>query len=398
MRIPGRISARNGDVITSAFAARLVQTNFFECGDTYGFPPVDSVDTKTGAETVFFTESRVSEITGVPEESGNFRVYFSPTENGYYPSYPMYFRIEDFGLSFQVHTHAGRENYICGEKFVLRQDGNNVLGKACWSKFNNAAGLSEPYDFEGLTADWAYLVLPTYRRTGYANNGIKNLRVTTELSSALTIDCGGNVVFPSGKCLPRTEDKKTGTSVAFIEDDVVAALGDLVGAKGVYYAQDCGLAKPFFVVRTADRVTVQFQFAGPSHNYSIKVEFVQNGRNIDVRAVYAKGGSKENVPLGTDFDDPSLADRIWSVELGKGDASGGINIKDIAVRRTGRVHFDGAFCGDRSVAIHQGVVELGASELFLAQRFSGSGSLAFSPISDSQTVLFNGYCDCEGGL
>ena len=398
MRIPGRISARDGDVVSSAFSWGLVRTNTFECGDAYGFPPVNESDSKTGDEAVFFSGCRVSEITGVPEETDNFRAYFSVDENGYYPSYPMYFKIEDFGLSFQIHTKARRETYICAEKFVLRQDGDDVRGVACWSKFDNAAGVSEPYDFENLTASWAYLVLPKYGRIGYANNGVRNLRVSAEVSSALAVDCGGDAVFPSKNCLPRTEDKKTGTSATFIKDDVLAALGEFVGANGIYYAQDCGPAKPFFIVRAADRVTVQFQFPGPSHNHCIKVEFVQNGRNVDVRAVCAKSGSKTDVPIGTDFDDPSLGNKVWAGDLGRGDASGGINIRDIVVKRAGRVHLDGAFCGDRSVSVHQGVVELGAPELTLAQCFSGDGTLAFSPAFGSQTVLFNGYCDCEGGL
>ena len=398
MRIPGRISARHGDVITSAVAAGLVQTNLFECGDDYGFPPVDSTDTKTGVEDVFFSHCRVSEIIGAPEEPGNYRVYFSASENGYYPSYPMYFKIEDFGLSFQVHTHADRDQYIAGEKFVLRQSGDNVLGRACWSKFNNTSGIAEPYDFELLTSSWAYLVLPKYGRTGYGNNGIRNLQVIADVSSALTVDCGGKVVFPAENWLPRTEDKREGVAATFIEDDVLATIGDIVSAQGVYYAHDCGLAEPYFVVRAEGRATVQFQFAGPDFNHCIKVEFVQNGRNIDVRAIYAKTGRKNLVPIGTDFDDPMLGSNVWGGDLGKGDASGGINIRNIVVKRAGKVHLDGTFCGDRSVMVYRGVTELGAASLTLSQRFSGDGTLAFAPTAGSQAVSFGGYCDCGGGM
>lgn len=408
-RRPGVIAARQGAVITSAIAEGRVLTDTIDSAAVGtrvfdDFPLQDAEKSgRQSVPTLLWTDRQVSEIV---DFVGTGSPTYAHTKVGtLYTAIPMHVWANDSGMEFQLHAYP-QDRLVFGEGFNLTQDGANVVLRAMYSRYaweNGTNGTFEhlkTYDFDfpkGNEGSWdGYVIDRDHSSKTYHYGARGPYLAVSALSSALTVKCSpGATVYSETDYLPGdSETHKTGVAVKFLQNALIGCIADFKGAQirnyNSWYA-----AAPYHVVRTDDKVTVQFKCPYSTAMLCIKVEFTQDGPDVNARIVYAKYHYR--LPEDYDCDIPSVGNlyenTVWDSAHGAG-----YGLKGIQLDYLESIRFDGAFAGNRDVTVADARMTLGASSLNLGQVFSGNGLLSFSPASGTQAVAFNGVCECGRGM
>lgn len=353
-----------------------------------GCLPRSATNSKTGAEVVYWKNRRLSDITGF--EGAKIWVYANHKE-----AFASHFVNdgETATVQFQCDNSSDTKDGLIGGKVEFRQVGSDVCARLAYIGYLWDYAPSPSIDLDemsGLTK------MDVRDETHDTNYGLHDILAISGSTDGLVARIGEHVADYSGLLPPSETNVRTGAPVTYARNMKLARIGDFKSATFVRYSTEYSM-RPYFVKRTADSLSVQFQCEVPQSGgqfalFVAKVVLTEDGEDVLARLEYIKYKMNAYHPGEMDADVVS-AD---SGNIGSGEGAD-YGCKDVIVGFGGSLHLDGGFGIQGEVCIDGGELVLGAANLTVANEFTGAGTLGFEPASGTQTAVLSGCNNCMGG-